>query len=77
VNFWVTLFFGGCIGVLLTFAWLFLEFIKKENSKTQKIDNELKLILDKMSARDIYIHKISQNNLIWDKTTQTYIKKME
>ena len=50
---------------------------KKENNKTQKIDNELKLILDKMSARDIYIHKISQNNLIWDKATQTYIKKME
>lgn len=77
MNFWITLFFGGCIGVLLVFAWMFLEFIKIENNKTQKIDNELKSRLDKMSARDIYIHKMSQNNLVWDKSTHTYVKKME
>jgi len=77
VNFWITLFFGGCIGILLVFAWMFLEFIKIENNKTQKIDNELKSRLDKMSARDIYIHKMSQNNLVWDKSTHTYVKKME
>ena len=77
MNFWITLFFGGCIGILLVFAWMFLEFIKIENNKTQKIDNELKSRLDKMSARDIYIHKMSQNNLVWDKSTHTYVKKME
>ena len=77
MNFWIPLFLGGCVGVLLTFAWLFVEFIKKENNKTQKIDNELKSRLDNMSVRDIYIHKISQNNLTWDKGTQAYIKKME
>ena len=77
MNFWIPLFLGGCAGVLLTFAWLFVEFIKKENNKTQKIDNELKSRLDNMSVRDIYIHKISQNNLTWDKGTQAYIKKME
>ena len=77
MNFWIPLFLGGFVGVLLTFAWLFVEFIKKENNKTQKIDNELKSRLDNMSVRDIYIHKISQNNLTWDKGTQAYIKKME
>lgn len=77
MNFWITLLFGGCIGVLLMFTWMFLEFVKIENNKTQKINNELKSRLDNMSVRDIYIHKVSQNNLIWDNYTQSYIKKME
>jgi hypothetical protein len=65
------------IGLLLFSAAALLYFIKLENNKTQKINSELELLLDNMSARDIYIHKMSQSNLVWDSKTQTYIKTME
>ncbi len=71
---WATLFFGMCIGVLPMLTILFLEFIKKENNKIQDINNEVHYKLDNMSARDLYIHKLSQNNLVWDKATHTYTK---
>jgi len=60
---------------LMVIAMLFLNFIKKQNIKTQKIDDELQCLLDDMSAREFYIHKMSQTNLIWDPRTQTYIRK--
>jgi len=72
---WATLFFGICIGTLLMFTILFLEFIKKENNKTQELHNEVQSTIDDMTPRDLYIHKISQNNLIWDRRTHSYIKK--
>lgn len=72
---WATLFFGICIGTLLMFTILFLEFIKKENNKTQELHNKIQSTIDNMSPRDLYIHKISQNNLVWDHTTHSYIKK--
>ena len=65
------------IGFLLFSAAALLHFIKLENNKTQKINSELELLLDNMSARDIYIHKMSQSNLVWDSKTQTFIKTME
>ena len=65
------------IGLLLFSTATLLHFIKLENNKTQKINSELELLLDNMSARDIYIHKMSQSNLVWDSKTQTYIKTME
>jgi len=72
---WATLFFGICIGTLLMFTILFLEFIKKENNKTQELHNEVQSTIDDMTPRDLYIHKISQNNLVWDRRTHSYIKK--
>ena len=72
---WATLFFGICIGILLMFTILFLEFIKKENNKTQELHNEVQSTIDDMTPRDLYIHKISQNNLVWDRRTHSYIKK--
>ncbi len=71
---WATLFFGMCIGVLLMFAILFLEFIKKENNNTQKINNEIQSKIDNMTPRELYIHKLSQNNLVWDCSSHTYTK---
>ena len=38
------------------------------------MNNKLQSLLDEMSARDIYIHKMSQNNLIWDHRTKTFIR---
>jgi hypothetical protein len=72
---WVTLLFGACVGVLLTFFVLFLDYIKKENNKTQELHNEIQSTIDDMTPRDLYIHKISQNNLVWDRRTHSYIKK--
>ena len=72
---WGALIFGACFGVLLTFFVLFLDFIKKENKKTQELHNEVQSTIDNMTPRDLYIHKISQNNLVWDHTTHSYIKK--
>jgi len=72
---WVALFFGACIGTLLAFYILFSEIVKKENNKTQEIHNEIQSTLDSMTPRDLYIHKISQNNLAWDHRTHSYIKK--
>tara|TARA_R110002012_G_scaffold254552_2_gene433624 strand:+ start:2202 stop:2435 length:234 start_codon:yes stop_codon:yes gene_type:complete len=71
---WVTLIFGACIGVLLTFCALFLDFVKKENKRTQEINNDIQSKIDIMSPRDFYINKISQNNLVWDRHTHTYKK---
>lgn len=65
------------IASLLLAAATLAYSIKVENNKTQKINNELELLLDNMSARDIYIHKMSQSNLVWDSKTQTYIKTTE
>ncbi len=75
MNFWIPLFLGGCVGVLLTFAWLFVEFIKKENNKTQELNSRIQSTIDNMTPRELYIHKISQNNLTWDRRTHSYIKK--
>jgi uncharacterized membrane-anchored protein YhcB (DUF1043 family) len=72
---WAALFFGVCVGILLTFLILFLEFTKKENNKTQELRNEVQSTIDGMSPRDLYINKISQNNLVWDRTTYSYINK--
>lgn len=71
---WVALIFGACIGALLSFSILFLELIKKENKKTQEINNKIQYTLDNMTPRDFYIHKISQNNLVWDHNTDTHTK---
>ena len=62
-------------GSIIVFTTLFLNFIKKENIKTQKIEDELQSLLDDMSAREFYIHKMSQTNLIWDPRTQAYLRK--
>jgi|TARA_R110000824_G_scaffold314654_2_gene501524 hypothetical protein len=70
----LALFFGVCAGTLLAFILLFLELIKKENNKTQEINNEIQSKIDSMTPRELYIHKISQNNLVWDHATHTYTK---
>jgi len=74
MNLLITLFCGVVIGILLTLAVYIFQIIKKENTKTQRINNKLQSLLDEMSARDIYIHKMSQNNLIWDHRTKTFIR---
>jgi len=74
VVWWMAIVFGVCVGTLTSFFILFLDFIKKENNKIQEINNEVHYRIDNMSPRDLYIHKLSQNNLIWDKTTRTYTK---
>ena len=74
MNLLITLFCGVVIGILLTLAIYIFRIIKKENTKTQRINNKLQSLLDEMSARDIYIHKMSQNNLIWDHRTKTFIR---
>tara|TARA_R110002020_G_scaffold401953_3_gene612123 strand:+ start:2189 stop:2425 length:237 start_codon:yes stop_codon:yes gene_type:complete len=71
---WLALFFGACIGTSLTFYILFLNIIKKENNKTQEINNEIQSTIDSMTPRDLYIHKLSQNSLVWDRGSHTYIK---
>lgn len=71
----VALFFGACVGALVVFAALFSKFIKKENNQTQELDSRIQSAIDEMTARDIYVHKISQNNLVWDRRTHSYIKK--
>jgi len=72
---WAALFFGTLVGILLICLILFLQFAKKENNKTQELHNKIQSTIDNMSPRDLYIHKISQNNLVWDHTTHSYIKK--
>ena len=72
---WVALFFGACVGVLITFSVLFLNFVKNQNNKTQELNSRLESTIDDMTPRDFYIHKISQNNLVWDRRTHSYIKK--
>ena len=74
---WAALTFGICVGIILAFYILFLDFIKKQNNKTQELHNKIQSTIDDMTPRDLYIHKISQNNLVWDRATHTYIKKME
>jgi MFS superfamily sulfate permease-like transporter len=74
MNLLITLFCGVVIGILLTLAVYIFQIIKKENTKTQRMNNKLQSLLDEMSARDIYIHKMSQNNLIWDHRTKTFIR---
>ena len=69
------LFFGACIGVLLSYSFLFTQFIKKENNKTQELNSRIQSTIDVMTPRELYIHKISQNNLTWDRRTHSYIKK--
>ncbi len=75
MSIWVVLFCGACIGSLVTFAALFLDFIKKENNKTQELNNKIQSTIDNMTPRELYIHKASQNKLIWDRRTQAYIRK--
>ena len=74
MNLLITPFCGVVIGILLTLAVYIFRIIKKENTKTQRMNNKLQSLLDEMSARDIYIHKMSQNNLIWDHRTKTFIR---
>lgn len=69
------LLFGTVVGFMLIAIMFSLRFVKKQNNKTQKIDTELQSLLDDMSAREFYIHKMSQTNLIWDPRTQAYIRK--
>ena len=70
----LALLLGACIGMLLVYLVLFLEFLKNKNNETQDINIELEYLLDQMSPRDFYIHKISQTSLKWDPETQTYTK---
>ena len=74
---WAALVFGICVGTILAFYILFLDYTKKQNNETQNINNEIQCMIDNMSPRELYIHKVSQNNLVWDEKTNTYIKKME
>ena len=69
------LLFGTVVGFMLIAIMFSLRFVKKQNNKTQKIDTELQSLLDDMSAREFYIQKMSQTNLIWDPRTQAYIRK--
>ncbi len=48
---------------------------KKQNNTTQKDNIKLQSLLDDMSPREFYTHKMSQTNLIWDPRTQAYIRK--
>ena len=57
------------------FALLYRSSEKKLNNVIQNQNNEIQSILDNMSPRDFYTHKMSQANLIWDPRTQAYIKK--
>ena len=69
------LLFGAIIGSLLVYAVVFSSFIKNQNNETQNIDNEIQYMLDEMSPRDFYIHKMSQTSLEWDTKTNTYVRK--
>ncbi len=72
------LFVGcGIITLFLLFMTFFLEHIRRENSKNrlQNIDNELQYHIDNMTPRELFIHKATQNKLIWDPRTQAYIRK--
>ena len=73
----LALIFGICVGIILIYFIVFLDFTKKQNNETQNINNEIQYMIDNMSPRELYIHKVSQNNLVWDERTNTYIKKME
>jgi len=68
-------FVTGIATLCLLLGMIFLELVRKEKNKTQDINNALQSRLDDMSARELYIHKVSQNNLIWDPRTQAYIRK--
>ena len=68
---WAALSFGVGIGILS--ACIFL-FSKKKNNSTQDINNGLQSKIDNMTPREIYIHKLSQNSLVWDRATHTYTK---
>ncbi len=60
---------------LITTLLLEINKEKKVNNIIQNLDNELEYKIDNMTARELYIHKASQNRLIWDSRTQAYIKK--
>ena len=68
----LSLLLGMSIGSLLIYYVVFRNFL---NNQTQNTNNELQSILDETTPREFYIHKMSQTNLVWDKKTQTYIKK--
>ena len=61
----------------LTLQTLTKEKHKNFNNAIQNYDFELESKIDSMTARELYIHKATQNRLIWDSETQTYNKKME
>ena len=71
----LALLFGAFIGTLLVYVALFSSFVKKQNNETQNINNEIQCLLDEMSPRDFYIHKMAQTSLEWDSKTNTYVKK--
>ena len=71
----LALLFGAFIGTLLVYVALFSSFVKNQNNETQNINNEIQCLLDEMSPRDFYIHKMSQTSLEWDSKTNTYVKK--
>ena len=68
---WAVLLVGICTGILLSFV---IFFYRKQNNKTQEINNEIQSTIDNMTPRDLYIHKLSQNSLVWDRATHTYTK---
>lgn len=49
--------------------------VKKQNNQTQKLNNEVQLLIDDMSPREFYTRKMSQTSLIWDPRTQAYLRK--
>ena len=69
-----SILFGVCIGILLIYVAAFINFIKKENKETQISDVELECILDDMTPREFYIHKMSQTSLVWDEKTNMYVR---
>tara|TARA_Y100001937_G_scaffold107473_1_gene150174 strand:+ start:202 stop:450 length:249 start_codon:yes stop_codon:yes gene_type:complete len=71
----LALVFGVFIGSLLVYAVVFSDYIKNKKNETQITDNEVQYLLDQMSPRDFYIHKMSQTTLKWDSKTNTYVKK--
>ena len=71
----LALLFGAFMGTLLVYVGLFSSFVKNQNNETQNINNEIQYLLDEMSPRDFYIHKMSQTTLEWDSKTNTYVKK--
>ena len=48
---------------------------KKQNNTIQKDNIKLQSLLDDMSPREFYTHKMSQASLIWDPRTKAYIRK--
>jgi len=48
---------------------------KNQKNETQNFNNELQSVIDDMTPREFYTHKMSQTKLIWDPRTQAYLRK--